>query len=302
VHLDIRNQSGEVRIETHAAASTEVEIRALSRAAEEQAESTRVDCRSEGDGHLVLVEVPDLRGGFFGGNDGVAVLVLAPEGARLDVTVASADVRAEGRLGGGTIRSASGDVWWEEAAGDVVVTSASGDVTFGRALAALRVQTASGDIEVGSALNQLTVESQSGDIELERCEGETRLRWATGDVKVGTAVATMDVQTASGDVLVHDALSDCSVETRSGDVMVSIAHQGKVRVGTQSGDVKIGIAQGSRVAVDAETRSGELQSDIPLSQSAAADSSDGPLVQLEVSTMSGDVRVTRARRFLAASR
>lgn len=297
VHLQVKNTSGEVRIAVHEATTTEVEIRALTPASEEQAALTRVECTEEAGEHRVVVDVPSPRHEFWSGNDGVEVLIRVPEGARLDVATASSDVGAEGRYAGGSIRTASGDVRWEQATGDMTVATASGDVTVHYAEAGLEVRSANGDIWVDRASGQLKLGSESGDVHVGRAEGMTRLRGASSDVQVGMATGTLEVHTASGDVTVREAHADCGLESNSGDVEVGLAYAGKIRVETMSGDVTVGIAPGARVAVDTQTRTGDLHSDIPLSPNPDPDGNAGssPLVTLQLRTVSGDVHITRGR-------
>jgi hypothetical protein len=49
------------------------------------------------------------------------------------------------------------------------------------------------------------------------------------------------------------------------------------------------------VAVDTESRSGDVRSDIVLSDTAESAGGDGPKVMLEVRTMSGDISLRRGR-------
>ena len=59
-----------------------------------------------------------------------------------------------------------------------------------------------------------------------------------------------------------------------------------------SGDVLVGIRRGSRVFVDARSASGEMDSELQLDDHEPA--TDGPLVEVDAVTASGDVRIVRA--------
>ncbi len=295
VRLQVSNEAGEVRIETHAEARTDVEVRALTGASQQQADLTRVECREEAGGCRVLVDVPSPRRSFFLGSHGVEVWIRVPEGALLDIASASADVTADGVYGGGSIRTSSGDVRLERAAGEMNIATASGDTTVQEALATLLVRSASGDILVDRARADLRLEAESGDISVRAAQGGAKLRGSSSDVQVGRADGALDVQTSSGDVMVQEARSDCSLSTRSGDVDLITVLTGKVSIETMSGDVQVGVAPGSRVAVDTQTRSGDLQSEIALSDEADPRPDGSPLVSLEVRTLSGDIRLRRGR-------
>src|SRR5207248_1005400 len=60
---------------------------------------------------------------------------------------------------------------------------------------------------------------------------------------------------------------------------------------TASGDVQVGIRQGSSVYIDASSMSGDMTSELPVSDTPPA---YGPSVDFRARTMSGDVTVRRA--------
>jgi hypothetical protein len=67
---------------------------------------------------------------------------------------------------------------------------------------------------------------------------------------------------------------------------------GSVELQSMSGDIRVGIREGSNVWVDARAMSGDLSSELELSDEQSPD--DAPLVELKASSMSGDVNVVRA--------
>ncbi len=83
-----------------------------------------------------------------------------------------------------------------------------------------------------------------------------------------------------------------SVAVVSGDVRIDSLREGTVSVRSVSGDVVLGIAPGSAVDLDASTASGDLVSEVPLSDAPAEGSN--PTVVIRGVTASGDVRVFRA--------
>jgi hypothetical protein len=75
-------------------------------------------------------------------------------------------------------------------------------------------------------------------------------------------------------------------------VRVDALRAGKVTVQSVSGDVELGIAPGTSIDVDAGSASGDLSSEVPLSDAPGGDA--GPTVVVRGNTVSGDFRVFRA--------
>jgi DUF4097 and DUF4098 domain-containing protein YvlB len=185
----------------------------------------------------------------------VRLRVTAPTGSALSSATASADLTARGTLGEAELKTASGDVELER-------------------VGALSVKSASGDVEAERVDGDARIQIASGDVQLERVAGRTEIASASGDVHVGEAEGPLDVRTASGDQEI-DSVAGGRVELRSA-----------------SGDVRVGIRQGLRVFVDVRSASGDVDSELDVGDDPGED--DGPLVELQVMTMSGDVALVRA--------
>src|SRR5947199_267984 len=104
--------------------------------------------------------------------------------------------------------------------------------------------------------------------------------------------ASVETKSGSADVEVHGRFGAVEVETGSGDQEIGSASTGSVTLKSASGDLKVGIKEGSTLWVDARSRSGEVRSELPVSD--LPPDGDGPTVELRANTMSGDITVTRA--------
>jgi DUF4097 and DUF4098 domain-containing protein YvlB len=218
VRLRINIPSGDVEVETTETAETTVELDVRGHRADEIEGEVLIEARQRGDGHDVVVDADNVRGGIFR-NLEFNVRVTAPRGADLDANLASADLRGRGQYGEVGVNIASGDAHFEH-------------------------------------------------------------------------VQSADVNTASGDVRIDEASGPVEVNTASGDVDLRSVAEGDVKVNSASGDVMVGIASGSRLWVDAQSLSGDTSSDLELEGAPSDD--EGPLVELRVQTMSGDIAVRRA--------
>lgn len=275
--LDIRLGAGEVRLETAEVQDTTVVLEPLrdNDATQAAIEGARVELRARGGGHEVVIDVRD-RGRGFGFSKGADVLVsvTSPEGTSVEAKTGSAEVEGRGHFGSVEVETGSGGVEFGEIAGDANLSAASGDVQVGSVGGNARVNTASGEVTIRSIGGEAKINSASGDVILREVKGD------------------LSVNSASGDVLVREAGASVGVNTASGDQQIGSVTSGKVTLKSASGDLKVGIREGSTLWVDARSRSGEVTSELPVSELPPDGS--GPTVELRANTMSGDITVSRA--------
>jgi hypothetical protein len=270
VRLDIRVGAGEVRLESSQTTETTVRLEGLrdKDATNEAIQEARVEQRGED----ILIEIRSSR--RFGRGADVLVEVHCPEGSDVRAKTGSADIEGRGSFGSVDAESGSGDVQFAELTGDAKVNAASGDVQIAQIGGEARINTASGDIQIASIGR------------------DSKLNSASGDIMVNKAGAAIEVNSASGDVMVREASASVGVNTASGDQMLGSIVQGKVDLKSASGDLKIGIREGSTLWVDARSRSGDVRSELPVSD--LPPEGDAPHVELRANSMSGDITVVRA--------
>jgi len=273
--LDIRLGAGEIRLETAEVQETTVVLEPLrgNDASTAAVESARVELRDRGNGHEVVIDVRDRGRGIFR-NAEVLVSVTSPEGTSVETKSGSADVEGRGRFGSVEVETGSGEVEFGEIAGEAKISAASGDV---------QLASVGGDAHVNTA---------SGDVQIRSIGGEAKINSASGDVIIREVRGELDVNSASGDVLVREAGSSVGINTASGDQELGSVTTGKVTLKSASGDLKVGIREGTSLWVDARSRSGEVRSELPVSD--LPPDGNGPSVELRANTMSGDITVARA--------
>ncbi|CAI9412012.1 DUF4097 family beta strand repeat-containing protein [Nocardioides sp. T2.26MG-1] len=225
------------------------------------------------DGSQISVVGPKQRGGIFGGDSRLDVVVTLPTSSDLAVRTGSANIMVTGTVGTAQLKSGSGDVEVDTGAGPLVVETGSGDIRIEAARADLKAKSGSGDVLVVDAAASVLVSTGSGDVQL----------WATR----GSAV----VKTGSGDLKVGESEGDVALTTGSGDLVVSKALRGRVTVKGASGDVAVGVPAGVPVWTDISTITGEIRSNL----SGAGEPRDGAdHVEVRAKTVSGDIVLTQA--------
>jgi hypothetical protein len=271
VALDIRLGAGEIRLSSVESGATTVILEPLrdNDSTAEAIADARVELRKRGDGHEVVVDVRDRR--FRRAL--VSVEVRCPDDSNVKAKTGSAGVEGSGRFGSIEVETGSGDVQFGDLSGSAKLNAASGDLQLGRIAGDLRANAASGDVQVSAVA------------------GDSKVNSASGDVQIGEAAGALEVNSASGDVEVQEAGSSASLNTASGDQTIGSAVEGKVTLKSASGDLKIGIREGSTLWVDARSRSGDVSSELPVSDTPPE--GDAPHVELRAHTMSGDIMVVR---------
>lgn len=176
----------------------------------------------------------------------------------------------------------------------VTVGTASADVSCTGSLGSLDAHTASGDVTAARVAGHASLSTASGDIGLQEVTGDVRLQTASGDAVIRRADGEIIAKTASGNLAIGQAGPLVQARTASGDVQIDRVAAGRADVTTVSGDVYLGVAPGTGVYLDLSSTSGRVRSELDPGEPGASDGD--PAVSLRCTSVSGDVRITRATR------
>ncbi|MGB8178563.1 MAG: DUF4097 family beta strand repeat-containing protein [Acidimicrobiales bacterium] len=170
---------------------------------------------------------------------------------------------------------------------DVILTLPEGS--------SIKVVTASGDTVTLGPLADVDVTTGSGDVRVGDTVNSVNVKTGSGDVVTGHVTESLECRCASGDVRCDGAASATNIHTASGDVMVIAERSGDISIRAVSGDVRINVRPGLVIDVSGTTVSGDMGSAIPLDLSSGDDDDDeGETVSINVVTVSGDFKISRA--------
>jgi len=258
VALRVKLTSGRVVVVTEDGPRTTVDLVPHGRGGEDRVETIEVQASEHAGSHVISVEEIDrIRWGP----------IRITWGGDVEVRI-TCPPGADLDLSGG-----STDLRVEGSLREVSARSASGDVSLGAVTGTLEVKTASGDVAVGAVEQGGAIVTVSGDVAGDRPHVQRTVDTRHGDVRDGLAVVST-----------------------SGDIELRDVQGGEVRAQTISGDARVAVGRGTRVWIDATSVSGDLRSDLGLSDTAGEQSEDpdGDVVPIQVKTVSGDVAIVRA--------
>jgi DUF4097 and DUF4098 domain-containing protein YvlB len=260
VRLVIRIPSGRIEITTEDTQETTVNVRRLDGRGNGNVgtDELLVDFRpSQREAGQIMVVAERGHKSWFGRDASYEVQIRTPHGAKVQSVSGSADVRGTGRFDEVDVRTASGDAAFDQVAGRANMKSASGDVRIGDVEGQATVATTSGDASIGKAGGSVSAALVSGDLEVDSVAGGVKARSVSGDLRI-----------------------------RSFD-------RGRAELMSVSGDVEIGVLPDRRVWMDLSSRSGDTSCDLDVNDGAGSKGGKAD-VEIEASSVSGDVRVRRS--------
>jgi hypothetical protein len=179
-----------------------------------------------------------------------------------------------------TAESGSGDLQLANLNGTVRAHTGSGSIRADKLGAGSRLDTGSGSIEATNLMGSTTLQTGSGDVRAEL--------GAAGDVVAGTGSGTIKLTNVQGAI---------KAETGSGTLEISGQPTSPWKLETGSGDIALQVGSSARFTLDAQTGSGSVKTDLPLTMRGSLDkhhvtgtvNGGGPTIKAE--TGSGDIRI-----------
>jgi DUF4097 and DUF4098 domain-containing protein YvlB len=171
----------------------------------------------------------------------------------------------------------------------------SADLSCVGELSAVSLQTASGDLTAASVSDSVTLRSASGDALLSAIGGTATIQTASGDVQATRIDGDVRINTASGDIKIDSCGGPVAIHTASGDVELGGVCAGPVELVSASGDLDIAVLPGFGVYLDLASNSGDIRSELDASDGSEPDDKSEAALEISCRTLSGDIRITKAR-------
>jgi DUF4097 and DUF4098 domain-containing protein YvlB len=237
--LYLSNVSGEIEIMVWKEAQVKIEAVKTSKAdslekAKENAAKVTIEVTKEGDLVRVETNYPKRTGGFWGGENirvSVDYKIWVPDQAAVE------------------LKSVSGDVVVAPLGGMAKVECVSGNVKLLGAAGA-EVKLVSGDLVMENIAGDAFIKAVSGNIDATRIKGSVEADAVSGDIELRdiSEARSVDVKTVSGNVTYVGMIKD----------------GGRYELKTHSGDVGMTIPADSAFDFEANTFSGDIDSDFEI--------------------------------------
>lgn len=186
------------------------------------------------------------------------------------------------------IAARSGSTTLEGNYGDVSLESSSGSVRIDTARRT-RARTTSGSIRLNASGNTCA-QTTSGSITAGLIAGNYQLQSTSGSIKVESLDGEGSAKSTSGSIKVISLRGSLQAGATSGSLRIGALYEGRLDAHTVSGSQTIGIAPGTAALVNANARSGAVQTNLeptdPETSSRTA--------TVEARATSGRIRLVRA--------
>lgn len=254
------------------------------------------------------------------GGGGDEVLIEAVKRTRRDAAqLASVHINVEERAGRVDVRT-DHTARTDSVAVDYTITvpasaaveakSVSGNVKVTGVQGAVRAETISGNVTSASTPKLEYVKSVSGDVELTNASADAELTASniSGNIRArGLKARGLDVGTVSGDIVLGDVSCErLDAKSVSGSVEYtgSLTRAGRYALNVHSGNIRLALSGGIGFAVNANTFSGNIHTDVPLTDSTSTQRRFGPgrsirgvvgdgSASVTVRTFSGDITISK---------
>jgi hypothetical protein len=182
----------------------------------------------------------------------------------------------------------------------LVAESGSGELQLSNINGTVKAHTGSGSIHADKLGSGSRLETGSGTIDANTLRGSTTLQTGSGDIhaQLGSA-GDVVAGTGSGDIKLENVQGAVKAETGSGSLEISGQPTAPWKLETGSGEISLRLGNNAHFTLDAETGSGSVKSDPPLTMTTHGSidkhhvsgtvNGGGPTIKAQ--TGSGDIHI-----------
>jgi DUF4097 and DUF4098 domain-containing protein YvlB len=184
---------------------------------------------------------------------------------------------------------------------EVELDSGSGDQEISGIRGPVSADAGSGDIEINGIEKEAVADTGSGDIQVIRA-AKVDADAGSGDVTLRKISGDVQIDVGSGDIVLEEIAGGIEVDAGSGDIHIDskMGSEAKWNLETASGDICLLLPEETCFALEAETSSGEIEVNFPLTVSGKLGRGElrgtvgqNPKAEIYIETSSGDVQIQK---------
>jgi DUF4097 and DUF4098 domain-containing protein YvlB len=218
----------------------------------------------------------------------------------LDLEANHGDITTEQIAGTVFLRPHRNDVTVTNVKGNVTIDGDVGDSSISEVTGTLTFSTGfSGDLQFSHIFGPVHFKSLRTDLQFGKLDGD--LNMDGNDLRANSVAGPFTLSTQTKDIHLEDITGSVHIDDRRGDIEVEAkAPLGNVDISTTGGEINISLPEKPGFQLDAESDSGEIQSDFSLSvnnqtknaTATGAVGTGGPVVKLK--TNRGTIQIHKA--------
>lgn len=193
---------------------------------------------------------------------------------------------------------------WVPSGASVEVQSVSGDVDLESLGGAVKAKVVSGSIALRKAASGADLTTVSGDLTLEDVTGNAYLKTVSGNIEAARVKGSIEAESVSGGIKMREVsgASVVNAKTLSGNVeyLGGLEAGGRYILKSHSGDVRMSLPVDAAFSFDAETFSGDVDSDFKIEVSGKISPREvhgtinGGGAEVQLSTFSGSIDLKKS--------
>jgi hypothetical protein len=132
------------------------------------------------------------------------------------------------------------------------------------------VKMANGPVRIARVARDVRLDLANGPLEVEDCGAAVEVAVVNGPVHLRQTQGPVSIELNNGPILVEDTRSSVRARVRNGPIHYEGAVAGDLDLSVHHGTIVLRVPAGSRFEMDAESRAGRVECELPLREDARA--------------------------------
>ncbi len=147
----------------------------------------------------------------------------------------------------------------------VAIENTAGNVEAAAIAGNLDVKTKAGNVQIQSVGRNIKLATLFGNVTVGNVAGDAEINTKAGEINIKKVKGNAHIESISGDVTLSECEGPVHIELKSGNLDLNLAKiSGNSDLDLKSGNIQLGLPSTARFAIDAQSLSGNINSDFEL--------------------------------------